>query len=111
MASASSLPPTYLGARERDRKTLAGLKLAILKRRWFDGYKLYESGLPVMEPTPNKLYYHQKGCHRALISSQDCYVALSARRHRRTTAPQLARDLVAGSGRRISKQTVNSRHA
>ncbi|GFY01182.1 transposable element Tcb2 transposase [Trichonephila clavipes] len=45
--------------------------------------------------------------HRASASAQDRYLALSARRHRRTTAPQLARDLAAVSGRRISRQTVN----
>ncbi|GFW28663.1 hypothetical protein TNCV_3713781 [Trichonephila clavipes] len=34
---------------------------------------------------------------RASRSAQDCYLALSSPRHRRTTAPHFARDLVAGS--------------
>ncbi|GFW04580.1 hypothetical protein TNCV_2225981 [Trichonephila clavipes] len=31
-------------------------------------------------------------------------------RHKQTTAPQLAPDLAAGSGRKISRQAFNSRH-
>ncbi|GFT05881.1 hypothetical protein TNCV_3926391 [Trichonephila clavipes] len=49
------------------------------------------------------------GHHRATTSAQDCYLALRARRHRRTKAPQLARDFTAVSGKRISRKTVYSR--
>ncbi|GFX97442.1 HTH_Tnp_Tc3_2 domain-containing protein [Trichonephila clavipes] len=54
----------------------------------------------------------RKICHgrtRTMTSAQDRYLALSARRHRWTTVPQLARDLSAVSGRIISRQTVYSR--
>ncbi|GFW24943.1 hypothetical protein TNCV_3846771 [Trichonephila clavipes] len=41
----------------------------------------------------------------ALTSTQNRYLELSARRLRQITAPQLAHDFVAMSGRRISRQT------
>ncbi|GFY29206.1 hypothetical protein TNCV_4723341 [Trichonephila clavipes] len=44
---------------------------------------------------------------RRMPGGVDRYLALSARRHRRTTAPQLARD----SGGRIDRQTVLQREA
>ncbi|GFT95616.1 transposable element Tcb2 transposase [Trichonephila clavipes] len=52
-----------------------------------------------------------QGHHRASASARDHYLALRARRHRWTTAHQLARDLDAVSGRRISRQTLYSRLA
>ncbi|GFV31313.1 hypothetical protein TNCV_4869031 [Trichonephila clavipes] len=45
--------------------------------------------------------------HRATTPAQDFYLALSARRHRRTAAPLLTRDIAAVSKRKISRQTVN----
>ncbi|GFV01144.1 hypothetical protein TNCV_1010651 [Trichonephila clavipes] len=45
--------------------------------------------------------------HRASTSAQDPYRALSARRHKRTTALQVARDFAAVTGR-ISRQTAYS---
>ncbi|GFV20311.1 hypothetical protein TNCV_4140741 [Trichonephila clavipes] len=38
---------------------------------------------------------------RALTSAQDSYLALSAQQHKRTTAPQLSRDLASVSGRSL----------
>ncbi|GFX45483.1 hypothetical protein TNCV_2740201 [Trichonephila clavipes] len=52
-----------------------------------------------------------QGCHRAPTSAHDQYLAISARRHRRATASQLARDFATVSGRRICRQTVHSRLA
>ncbi|GFY35768.1 uncharacterized protein TNCV_4841451 [Trichonephila clavipes] len=46
-----------------------------------------------------------QGRHKVSTSPQDRYLALSPRRHKGTTMFQLARDLVAVSGRRISRQT------
>ncbi|GFV68483.1 hypothetical protein TNCV_3129391 [Trichonephila clavipes] len=42
--------------------------------------------------------------HCTSTSALDRYLPLSARRYRRTTAPQLARHLAVVSGRRISKE-------
>ncbi|GFV34826.1 hypothetical protein TNCV_1451301 [Trichonephila clavipes] len=49
--------------------------------------------------------------HRAITPVQNRYVASSTERHRRTTAPQLARELIVVSGKRISGKTVNRRLA
>ncbi|GFW78733.1 hypothetical protein TNCV_4261561 [Trichonephila clavipes] len=43
--------------------------------------------------------------------TEDRYLVLSARRHKWTKIPQLARDLAAVSGRKISRQTLHSRLA
>ncbi|GFU10150.1 hypothetical protein TNCV_3449361 [Trichonephila clavipes] len=71
----------------RDREPLAGLEHTNLKWEWVDGYKRPESGLPVMESIPTKLYSYQEG------------------QSRRKMAPKLARDPSAVSGIRISRQT------
>ncbi|GFX91237.1 hypothetical protein TNCV_1246521 [Trichonephila clavipes] len=47
--------------------------------------------------------------HRTSISAQDPYLALSVRRNRQITAPQLARDFTAVSERRIIRHTLYSR--
>lgn len=52
-----------------------------------------------------------QGRPRATTPAQDRYLALSARRHRQTTATELSRDLAAASGKRISRQTVYRRLA
>ncbi|GFV21561.1 hypothetical protein TNCV_5121481 [Trichonephila clavipes] len=91
-----------------NRGLLPGLKLTSLKSRWLDGYLWPDSCLPVMESIPNKWYCHQESRHRASTPAQDCNLALSPQRHRRITAPQLACNLAAVSGRRISRQTVYS---
>ncbi|GFU66113.1 hypothetical protein TNCV_2857861 [Trichonephila clavipes] len=52
-----------------------------------------------------------QGRHRASTTAQNCYLALSARRHRWTTFHQLAHDLAAVSGREISKKTLYRRLA
>ncbi|GFW05825.1 hypothetical protein TNCV_602971 [Trichonephila clavipes] len=62
-----------------DGDPMAGLKLSSFKRRWLNGYKWSEDGLPAVESIPNKRYCPQK-------------------------APQLARYFAAVSGR-ISSQT------
>ncbi|GFW51336.1 hypothetical protein TNCV_3254651 [Trichonephila clavipes] len=68
-----------------------------------------ESRLLTVESIPNKGYCLQEVRHRATTSAQDCDLALSALPLRGTTAPQLARDLAALFGRRISRQTVYRR--
>ncbi|GFX20252.1 transposable element Tc1 transposase [Trichonephila clavipes] len=63
------------------------------------------TSFPAEESIANKWYCHQEGRqgnHRATAFAQDRYLALNVRRHRRTTTPQLARDLAAVFGRRIS---------
>ncbi|GFY13319.1 hypothetical protein TNCV_2335831 [Trichonephila clavipes] len=42
-----------------------------------------------MESIRNKWYCHQEGHHRESTFKQDRYLALSARGHMQTTAPQL----------------------
>ncbi|GFX84387.1 hypothetical protein TNCV_4134971 [Trichonephila clavipes] len=49
------------------------------------------------------------GRQRESTSAQDRYWALSVRRHKRITDPQLTSDFSALSGRRISRQIVYSR--
>ncbi|GFV97912.1 hypothetical protein TNCV_5069521 [Trichonephila clavipes] len=61
--------------------------------------------LPSMESIPNKWYCHQEG---RPWSTQNRSWTLSARRHRWTMVPQLARELAAVSERRISWQKVCS---
>ncbi|GFX63820.1 hypothetical protein TNCV_5032891 [Trichonephila clavipes] len=76
---------------------LAGLKLTSSKQRWLDGapkvpfwlwnhYHFQTNGIVTRKVS--------QGHHKATTSAQDHYVALSARQHRQTTAPQLARDLL-----------------
>ncbi|GFW21258.1 hypothetical protein TNCV_3774691 [Trichonephila clavipes] len=49
--------------------------------------------------------------HRVSTFAHDRYLELSAIQHTWTMAPQLARNLVAAPGRRISRQKINSRLA
>ncbi|GFX15306.1 hypothetical protein TNCV_3302361 [Trichonephila clavipes] len=51
------------------------------------------------------------GQSQSEVARWDGYWALRARQHRRTTAPQLARDLAAVPGMRSSRQAVYSRLA
>ncbi|GFW66902.1 hypothetical protein TNCV_4687871 [Trichonephila clavipes] len=69
-----------------------------------------ENGLPVMDlsSSGNVTRKVNQGSPRASKSAQDRYLPLTARRHRWTMAPRLTRDLAAGSGRSISRQTVYS---
>ncbi|GFV59846.1 hypothetical protein TNCV_4739741 [Trichonephila clavipes] len=67
-----------------------------------------------MESIPNKWCVVTRKVgqgHTASRSAQDRDLSLSVLRHKWTTAPQLARDLAAVFGRRISRQPVYSRLA
>ncbi|GFV66982.1 hypothetical protein TNCV_356681 [Trichonephila clavipes] len=62
---------------------LAALKLTSLKRRWLDGYKWPDNGLPVMESIPNKGFCHREGRLRSPQRIDIC--AGSLLRIKRTT--------------------------
>ncbi|GFS81841.1 transposable element Tcb1 transposase [Trichonephila clavipes] len=49
--------------------------------------------------------------NKAITPARDRHLALNARWHRRTTAPQLACDHAVSSGRKITRQTVYRRLA
>ncbi|GFT74873.1 hypothetical protein TNCV_1673371 [Trichonephila clavipes] len=53
----------------------------------------------------DKIVPKETALKEIITSTQDRYLELSARRLRQITAPQLAHDFVAMSGRRISRQT------
>ncbi|GFX27598.1 transposable element Tcb1 transposase [Trichonephila clavipes] len=68
--------------------------------------QVVESGLSAVESTRRHHRKIDQARHRARTSAQDRYLTLSTRWLRQTTALQLAHDLVAVFGIRISRQTI-----
>ncbi|GFV65678.1 transposable element Tcb2 transposase [Trichonephila clavipes] len=52
---------------------------------------------------------HERGRVRSTTPAEDRYIALSAKRNRRTTAQQVANQFLAASGKQISRKTVARR--
>ncbi|GFT30692.1 HTH_Tnp_Tc3_2 domain-containing protein [Trichonephila clavipes] len=72
------------------------LKASLLRESWECGHK-YSARRPV------------PGRPRATTPAENRFLALSARRRRTTTGPQLVADHFQASGRRISATTVRNR--
>ncbi|GFV53430.1 ankyrin repeat and sterile alpha motif domain-containing protein 1B [Trichonephila clavipes] len=100
-----------LNKRLRGTLGIRGVCLLSLKTSQSKNHSLDNSLRRVIDKLEVSQSQVKKGRHRATAPAQDRYLALRAWRHRRITASQLARDLAALSGRRISRQTVYKRLA
>ncbi|GFU31167.1 HTH_Tnp_Tc3_2 domain-containing protein [Trichonephila clavipes] len=89
-----------MGLSQDDAARRLNVSRSVVQRLW-DQYQSEDS--VSRRPVP--------GRPRATTPAEDRFLALSARRRRTTTVPQLVADHFQASGRRISATTVRNRHA
>ncbi|GFW46487.1 transposable element Tcb2 transposase [Trichonephila clavipes] len=87
-----------MGLSQADAARRLNVSRSVVQRLW-DQYQSEDS--VSRRPVP--------GRPRATTPAEDCFLALSARRRRTTTVPQLVADHFQASGRRISATTVRNR--
>ncbi|GFY14387.1 HTH_Tnp_Tc3_2 domain-containing protein [Trichonephila clavipes] len=87
-----------MGLSQADAARRLNVSRSVVQRLW-DQYQSEDS--VSRRPVP--------GRPRATTPEEDCFLALSARRRRTTTVPQLVADHFQASGRRISATTVRNR--
>ncbi|GFX47109.1 transposable element Tcb2 transposase [Trichonephila clavipes] len=93
-----------MGLSQADAARRLNVSRSVVQRLW-DQYQSEDS--VSRRPVPGRLRAKKRG--RATTPAEDRFLALSARRRRTTTVPQLVADHFQASGRRISATTVRNR--